>query len=249
MKHPQQSGRPDADQKLGEVLGQVSAVRRRLNSLVFQRAAFLIGAVVIASAALTQIAAYRLTPGYFLIVAAVLAGAVLFGIPLLLAPAIRGYTRNPRAAEIAEQRTGLKGRLSTVLSLSSRAHRYPLWPFLLEDTYSRREQFTPASVERRRFSKAIYFLAAALPLAAAALIVTISNPHLRLANIAPGEITVPLNDLEIRPSEPGDREGLQINADPATMARLQEKMANSTASNGSELPQSALGQVMKQARD
>ena len=54
--------------------------------------------------------------------------------------------------------------------------------------------------------------------------------------IAPGngqdDLTVDLDDLHLRPAEPGDENGMQVTADAATMRRLQESSLARGAGGG-----------------
>ena len=125
------------------------------------------------------------------------------------------------AAAIADDRAELKGRLSTIVALAGVETRGPLWSYLVEDTLGHHDEFAASKIERRRVSRGIYPLAGALVLAALAF--PISKIR-RAPQIIPGngqdDLTVDLDDLHLRPADPGDESGMQVTADPATMRRL-----------------------------
>ena len=242
-----QSGRIEPHEKLAVVLGQVARLRARLNSLVWQRAIFSSAALLLGAGALATIAAYDLTAGWFLGTVALLTVACAVIIPVECARALHSRVRSAEAARIADERAGLKGRVGTVVALAGRAHRYPLWSYVLEDTLSRRGEFTPAAVERRRLSRAIYALAAILPLVVVATWVALRPRTIRLATGGPaGELTVPLQDLQIRPADSGFAgQSVEAAADPATMAKLLEKAAQA----GIPSNESGLSKLVDRARD
>ncbi len=70
--------------------------------------------------------------------------------------------------------------------------------------------------------------------------------------ITPGngqdDLTVDLDDLHLRPAEPGDESGMQVTADPATMRRLEDKLAREGA-GGADASGNSLNSLMNRARD
>ena len=70
MSFPSQDKR--ADEKLGQILGQVGSVRTRLNSLALQHAIFYTLAIAIAGGAAVFAGAYLLSPLAFLVGASAL---------------------------------------------------------------------------------------------------------------------------------------------------------------------------------
>ncbi len=74
----------------------------------------------------------------------------------------------------------------------------------------------------------------------------------RAPQIIPGngqdDLTVDLDDLHLRPADPGDESGMQVTADPATMRRLQDKLAREGAGGG-DANGNSLNQLMNRARD
>ncbi|MDO8431379.1 MAG: hypothetical protein Q7S58_03115 [Candidatus Binatus sp.] len=229
------SQRKIADEKLGLILGQVGSVRRRLNSLALQHAIFFSLAIAIAAGAVIYVGAYQLSALQFLIcsAAAIVLGAI--GVFDAIRRAWRMKTSSMRAASIVDERAALKDRVATIVALSGKSHRGSLWSYLVEDALSHRNEFAAAKIERRRVSRGIYALAGAVALAMLSLpLARIKHP----ARIVPGqnidELTIDLDDLHLRPTEPGEETGMQVNADPATMRRLQDKLMreNPQASGG-----------------
>ena len=154
-----------------------------------------------------------------------------------------------RAAAIADDRAELKGRLSTVVALAPGDNHSPLWSYLIEDTLGRRDEFAAAKIERRRISRAVYPLAGALVLAAAAFPISkIKHAPQVALNEDQEDLTVDLDDLHLRPADPGDDSGMQVTADPATMRRLQDKLARENPA-GDEAAGNSLNQLVNRARD
>jgi hypothetical protein len=85
----------------------------------------------------------------------------------------------------------------------------------------------------------------------AALLIPIARTHQNLkivSNAGTPDITVDLDDLHLRPAEPGDSSGLQVQADPATMARLREKLAREGVTMG-QGDSGKLGGLLDRARN
>ncbi len=247
MSSPSQDKR--SDEKLGQILGRVGSLRLRLNSLALQHAIFYTLAIAIAGGAAVFASAYLLSPLAFLVGTSVLLIIAVMGIAGAIAAGWRMRTSAVRAAAIADDRAELKGRLSTVVALAHEENRGTLWSYLVEDTLGYQEQFAAARIERRRVSRGIYALGAALLLAALAWPIS----KIRHApQIIPGgeqdDLTVDLDDLHLRSAEPGDESGMQVTADPATMRRLEEKLARENAAGG-ETGGNSLNQLVNRARD
>lgn len=240
------------EQKLWLILFQISSVRARLNLLATQQWLFTTLAFVIGGAALVLLAAARLGPFGFLGAAAIILIVVAGGI---VAAARRGWSRRidpPRAARLADQRAELKGRLATVLALAESPHHGQLWPFLVEDTYSLREDYEPRRIEPRLVSRSIFALLAALILAA------LAAPNLNrgrggggqsASGGGPGggpsrEVTADLDHLDIQPADPALQPNAQIYADPETLRRLQQKLASGSSKGKAQ----GLGGLMNRAR-
>lgn len=247
MPFPSQPRR--SDEKLGLILAQLSSVRTRLNSLALQYAAFFTLSIVIAAIAVVFAGAHLLTPMGFLIcgAAAVILGTI--GLAATIRTAWRMHASARVAAAIADDRAGLKERLSTIVAIAGRADRGALWPYLVEDTLSYRAQFAAPRIERRRISRSIFTLIAALALASVAIPLTRNQPAPQIA-VADGgnELAFDLNDLHLRPEEPGEEGGMEVTADPATMRKLREKLAREHINPGGTGGNS-LSHLMNHARD
>ena len=241
-----------ADEKLGEklglILGRVGSVRWRLNSLAAQHATLYTLAIVIAASAAIYAAAYLLSPLAFLIFTPLISILAALGTVSAIRAGWRMRASAVRAAAIADDRAELKGRLSTIVALAHQPNHGTLWSYLVEDTLGYRDEFAPARIERRRISRAIYPFAAAIVLALLALPIS----HLRhkplIAPDAVSDLTVDLDDLHLRAAEPGDESGMQVNADPETMRRLQDKFSREHP-NGADATGNSLNQLVNRARD
>ena len=62
------------------------------------------------------------------------------------------------------------------------------------------------------------------------------------------DLTVDLDDLHLRPADPGDDSGMQVTADPATMRRLEDKLARESAGGG-DVAGNSLNSLVNRARD
>ncbi len=247
MSFPSQDRR--ADEKLGRILGRVGSVRTRLNSLALQHAIFYTLAILIAGGAAAYAGAYLLSPLAFLVGASALVIIACVGIASAVGAAWRMRASAVHAAAIADDRAELKGRLSTIVALANRQTRGSLWSYLVEDTLGHQDEFAAARIERRRVSRAIYPLAAALMLAALAIPISKIKHAPQLApGSGDGELTVDLDDLHLRPAYPGDDSGMQVTADPATMQRLEDKLARENAANG-YAGGNSLNHLVNRARD
>ena len=238
-----------ADEKLGRILGRVGSVRKRLNSLALQHAIFYTLAIAIGCGAAIFAGAYLLSPLIFLIGGSALVLIAVSGIVSAVSAGWRMRASAANAAALADDRAELKGRLATIVAFKDHAPRGSLWAYLVEDTLGHHDQFAASKIERRRVSRGIYPLAGALMLAA--LAVPISKIR-HAPQIIPGgdqdDLTLDLDDLHLRPADPGDDSGMQVNADPATMRRLQEKLARENP-RGGDVAGNSLNQMLNRARD
>jgi hypothetical protein len=238
-----------ADEKLGEILGRVGSVRRRLNSLALQHAIFYSLAILIAGGATVFASAYLLSPLVFLIGGAALMIVAAIGIAGAVGAGWRMRASAVRAAAIADDRAELKGRLSTIVALADSETRGPLWSYLVEDTLGYQDEFAAARIERRRVSSAIYPLAGAIVLAALAFPISkIKHAPQITGDSGQDDLTVDLDDLHLRPAEPGDESGMPVTADAATMRRLEDKLARESAAGG-DVAGNSLNQLVNRARD
>ncbi|MGA6974169.1 MAG: hypothetical protein WBY93_21255 [Candidatus Binatus sp.] len=238
-----------ADEKLGQILGRVRSVRLRLNSLAIQHAVFYMLAIVIACGASIFASAYLVSSLIFLVGSAALVVIALGGVVSALRAGWRMRASAMRAAAIADDRAELKGRLSTIVALAPGGNRGPLWSYLVEDTLGHEDEFAPAKIERRRVSRAVYPLAGALVLAAAAFPISkIKHAPQVAVNSDEDDLTVDLDDLHLRPADPGDDSGMQVTADAATMRRLEDKLARENPGSG-DAAGNSLNQLVNRARD
>ncbi|MBV8139751.1 MAG: hypothetical protein JO121_29580 [Deltaproteobacteria bacterium] len=233
VKMPASAHVSRAQEKLDIILGQVTSLRARLNWLALQHGLYLVLAIGITVAAVVFAGAMLLSPLQFLGVAGAVALLGASALWTTLRSALRRRSNAQRAAALADERAGLKGRLTTIVqTLSSRRHG-ALWAYLIEDALAHRDEFVPARVERRRIARSWWTPLAALAVAALLIPIAWTRQNLKIAsNMGTPDITVDLDDLHLRPAEPGDSNGLQVQADPATMARLREKLAREGVTTG-----------------
>jgi len=221
----------------------------RLNSLALQHAIFYALAILIATAAAIFAGAYLVSPLTFLIGSLVLMIIAAAGVVSAVGAGWRMRASAVHAAAVADERAELKGRLSTIVALAHQETRGPLWSYLVEDTLGYQDDFAAKKIESRRVSRAIYPLAGALVLAALAWPI---SEFKHAPQIIPGngqdDLTVDLDDLHLRPAEPGDESGMQVTADPATMRRLENKLARENAAGG-DVAGNSLNQLVNRARD
>ena len=247
MSSPLPDKRPD--EKLGQIVGRIGSVRMRINSLAVQHAIFYALAITIGAGAIVFAGAYLLSPLVFLIGAAAIFVVAFIGIAGAIGAGWRMRASAAQAAAIADDRAELKGRLSTIVALANNENRGSLWSYLVEDTFGRQDEFAPAKIERRRVSRGIYPLAGALMLAALAYPISKIK---RAPQIIPGgtqdDLTVDLDDLHLRPADPGDESGMPVTADAATMRRLEDKLARQSATGG-DAAGNSLNQLVNRARD
>jgi len=250
MSFPTHDRRTDEKlgEKLGLILGRVGSVRLRLNSLALQHAMFYTLAIVIAAGAVVFATAYLLSPLAFLIFTPIVAILAISGIVSAIRAGWRMRASAVRAAAIADERAELKGRLSTIVALANKPNPGTLWSYLVEDTLGYRDEFAPARIERRRISRAIWPFVGAIVLALLALPISLLRHKPLIAPDSVSDLTVDLDDLHLRAAEPGDESGMQVNADPETMRRLQDKLARENP-NGSDATGNSLNQLVNRARD
>jgi hypothetical protein len=239
------------EQKLWLILFQIKAARARLNFLVWQHWLFTTLALGIGAAALVYLAAESLAPLKFLAAAGILVMFAFAAMVRTARGAWRAHANMTRAARIADQRAGLKGRLTTVLMLTDAPRPSVLWPYLVEDTYGLREEYAPSRIEPRLISRAVFALLAAILLAMGAIpfsaIARRSGAGATSAMEPPDQISADIDNLEIRPADPALQPNAQIYADPETIRRLAEKL--SAANNPERNDGHGIGKALDQARD
>jgi hypothetical protein len=241
--------RSRTDEKLGLILSQVGLLRRRLNSLAIQRAMFVTAAGAAAALAMTLVAAFLLSPLTFLISAAVADLIVLIAVVRGLRSAWLMRASASHAAALADERAALKGRLTTIVQSAPEHHRGALWAFLVEDALGRREDFEPAKIERRRIDRSMWsFLGAMIVAMLAIPFAMLHQPH----NLAiPGkqaDITMNLDDLQVREAGPGDSDGIPVEADAATMRRLENKLAQQGGAGSAAGAGGSMDRLLDRAR-
>jgi hypothetical protein len=240
------------EQKLWLILFQIKGVRARLNFLALQHWLFSTTALLIGAAGLTFLAAATFGPMTFLGLAIFLTLAAIAGIvrETRVAHAMRASAA--RAASIADERSQMKGRLTTVLALAETQRRSSLWAYLVEDTYGRRDDYAPARIEPRLISRAV------LPLLASILLAVLTLPFARFSHTrrrlapptgagAPGQITADIKSLDIRPADPALQPNAEIYADPDTLRKLADKLAS--AENFDRNGGRGLSKLLNKARD
>ncbi len=233
------------EQKLWLILFQIKGVRSRLNFLAIQRWIFAALALLIGAVGLTFFAAATSGPLTFLAIAIFLMLVALLGV-IRETIVVRATRITPaRAAAIGDTRAQLKGRLTTVLALNATPRHSPLWAYLVEDTYGRREEFEPSRVAPRLLSRAFY------PLLAAILLATLAVPAARFASAprqrparpglnGPNQIIADIGNLDIRPADPALQPNAEIYADPATLKKLADKLAAAEKADRDRRPLSKL---------
>lgn len=257
MSSPFQAQR--AEEKLGLILGRIRSIRLRLNSLAWQQATLGGLAWVIAAAALILTGAYYLSPLLFLGLASAVALLAFAGLFRTLRAGWRSRVNIQTAASIADRRADLRGRLETIVQVGPERNLagsgHPpglpiLWSFLIEDTISRKDDFEPSRIERRRISRSLYPFLGSLALAALAFLL-VQRAHRKPLALAPGqnEMTLNLDELRLRPADPGSDSGFEVQADPETMRRLQEKMAEAGESGRNPGASNQFGNLMNHARN
>ena len=237
------------EQKLWLILFQIRGVRVRLNSLALQHWIFSTMAFMTGGAALIFGAALMLGPLAFLSATAVI---VLFGLAGIIREtraALRQRVNPLKAAAIADDRGALKGRLTTVLTLAQTPRLSPLWSYLVEDTYSLRNDFEPARIEPRWVSRSIFALLGAC--LAAALLIPFARMH-RAPGVQAGgsgeagQIVADIGNLEVRPADPALEPNAEVYADPETLRKLEDKLAGAQNQDNDK---SELGRWMNKARN
>lgn len=215
------------EEKLRLILSQISALRARLNSLALQYGLFVGLAAILGAAAIIVASAFYLGPITFLALAFILTIAAIATTTGSARRAIQAWSSDETAAAIADRRAELKGRLATMVGVTKGGTRTALWPYLLEDTLSQRDQFAVSRIEPRRISKPAYVFLATAALAAVVFYFAFQNREQRLAarGAAASEAQIDIGGLDIRPADPGDGQDANIDADPATLERLARKLA------------------------
>ncbi|MGH7780142.1 MAG: hypothetical protein ACREQR_09970 [Candidatus Binataceae bacterium] len=201
-------------------------LRVRLNSLAIQHVAFRVLASALIAGTIIFAAANWFAPLMFLatgalvsiVAAAVIVRAVRIGL------AMRASAVG--AAQVADDRAELKGRLATIVEVSAHPNRGALWSYVVEDALAHREEFAAARIEHRRVERSVWMLIGAM--VAAMILIPVARTHHRTLlaeNDQAADVIMDLDDLHLRPADPGDSGGLEMQADSATMSKLEAKLA------------------------
>jgi hypothetical protein len=234
------------------ILGQIASIRSRLNALALQQGLFGPLTFILCAIVLILAAAFAFSPLTFLLLATAVTIVAIAGVVRTARAAWRMRTSDERAAGIADERAALKGRLTTMVDAARlEQQRSALWPYLIEDTLALRDEFAAVRIEPRRVSRWLWAAIASCAVAAVAMRTAYGVRTSRLtANnriaSAPGEPTVDLGDLDIRPADPSLEPGTEIDADPATLRKLAEKLREAQSGGPKGSPTSRL---MANARD
>lgn len=252
MPEQLQSPRSSSDEKLTAILDQLARLRLRLNALALQRALFTTLALLIGGGAMLVLAALALGPLTFLATAIVLVIALI----VALARSVRGAWRSrvdaAATASLADRRVDFKDRLTTLVSLKERSDS-SLWPYLLEETLTQRQEFGVSRVERHRVSRSLYALLIAGLLASftATLVVAPARIGLAAKPSVRRKADASSGSLQVRPSDPALDPGAEMNGDAeATQQAGDRDQANAeaeTAGAPGERPGSS--KLMDKARD
>lgn len=236
------------EQKLWLILFQLKGIRARLNSLAGQYFAFSVLAIIIIGAAMVLTAAVAMPPLGFLSIAILVGLAAFVGVVRVTRTALRSSASPVTAASLADDRGGLKGRLTTVLLLSEARRKSELWRYLVEDTYGRRREFEPSKIEPRWLSRSFFALLGAC--LASLILVRILRlqlgSHSLSMNGLRSQVTANLGNLDIRPADPALEPNAEIYADEATLRKLADKIASA---QGNESDKDALSRWLNRARE
>ncbi len=246
------------EEKLGLIFGRIRSIRRRLNSLAWQRAAFGTLGWTIAIGAILVLAAFYLQPLMFLVCAAILGLFAVAGVTNSVRAGWRMHVNRGGAASIADRRAELKGRLETIVEMGQRQkvvrlghspEHLLLWSYLIEDTLSRREEFEPARIEARRISRSVYGFIGALVLAVA-IVPLIARLHGKPIPVPldQDQISLDLNDLHLRAADSDSDDGVEVHADARTMRRLEEKLAAEGAAGSGKASDTPMDKMMNHAK-
>jgi hypothetical protein len=249
MEH--QAAQARGEDKARLILDQVDAIRSRLNAIALQQGLFGSLTLILGAVALVVACAFILGPLSFLMLGLVAVLATVAGVARVARGALHASASTERAALIADRRAALKGRLTTMVDAARASERSALWSYLVEDTLALRDDFAAAKIEPRRISRWLWTALAASALAALVLRFAYRARSAQQAAggsvaAAPGEPSVDLGDLDIRPADPSNQPGAQIDADPATLQKLAEKLreAQRSGKNGN-----SSSRLMADARD
>jgi hypothetical protein len=249
MASPLQRRLKIRDDGLGQIAAQIVRVKRRLNLLAAQQIAFSVLALLLGAAGILVIAAFFLSTTDFLALGVLLAVVLVVSLPIIVVRTLRRFASFVRAATVADERAELNCRLGTLLSMSPQEGKYPLWPFLVEDTLSRIDDFSPQRVQKRRVSRSIYSLVAACFIASLAGLMTYSaRKHQEAFRRIMKNLTLDVDPSEIAPSDSPTGDSAEVEGDPDTLRSLADRLeaANQGSAAGSH---NAFNQLSHKAQD
>ena len=249
MASPLQRRLKDREDGLALSVRQLVRVKRRINLLAAQQLAFSSLGLLIGAGGLLVIAAFLLSTSHFLALGVLLAVLLLTLLPLVAIRAWRRFAGLERAAAIVDQKAELNGRLSTILALAEKEGDKTLWPFLVEDTVGRLDDFQPNRIEKHRISRSIYgFVAACLIASLAGLMTYSARRNQEALRKFLKNFTLQVDPSEIAPSDNPSDGGTQVEADPETLRSLAERLeaANQNSHGGNR---SAMDQLAHKAKD
>ncbi len=207
-----------------------------------------LGLLVGASGVLV-IAAFFVSTAHFLTLGLVLLALLAVSLPVAISRALRRFAALRRTAAIVDERVALNCRLSTLLTTAEDEGKYSLWPFLVEDTLSRLDDFQPARVEKHRISRSIYGFAAACLIASLAGLMTYSaRRHQEALSKVLKSLTLEVDPAEIARSDNPSGETAEVEGDPDTLRSLAERLesANQGSRGGDH---NAFNQLSHKARN
>ena len=249
MASPLQRALNSREDGLGRIAGQLLRVKRRLNLLAAQQMAFSTLGLLVGAGGVLVIAAFFLSTAHFLTLGLLLLAVLTVSLPIAITRALRRFAALRRTAAIVDQRAELNCRLSTLLTMAQDEGKYSLWPFLVEDTLSRLDDFQPDRVEKHRISRSIYGFAAACLIASLAGLMTYSaRRHQEALRKVLKSLTLEVDPAEIAPSDNPSGETAEVEGDPDTLRSLAERLeAANQGSRGGD--HNAFNQLSHKARD
>jgi len=239
------NGREDG---MGLIAGQLVRVKRRLNLLAAQQMAFSVLGLLIGAGGIIVIAAFILSTTHFLVLGLLLVALLAVGLPIVVVRTTRRFAAFDRTATIADERAELNCRLSTLLATESEEKKHALWPFLIEDTLSRLDDFRPDRIEKRRVARSIYGFVTACVIASLAGLMTYSaRRHQEALRKVLKSLTLQVDPSEIAPSDNPSGDSAQVEGDPDTLRSLAERLeaANQNSRGGGHDTLNQLSQKAK----
>jgi hypothetical protein len=156
------------DARVCAILSQLARLRSRVNRQLVEEIVLAALALIIGVGALGVLAALWLSSGAFAAFCLLLMVSLVCGLAYAAVHGVRSWMTLTGAAARADQRAGLKDRLTTLLTAEPAAHDSPLWLFLVEDSLGLRDRFLPAQMVPWRVPRMLFALLLACLLAALA---------------------------------------------------------------------------------